>query len=204
MRDEKEMKIKNMAIGAAVAALLLLWLVTLGFAGATVVKIEPSTQGVSAGEGFSVDVTVEDVTNMAANGAILHFEPDAMQATKIIEGDFLKRGGTTLPVEIIDNTTGTVTFAYALTAGSVSGSGRLATIEFTATASAEGTFDLNLTDVELYDSNQNLIPKEVINGTVTIGGAGPAPPTPGFSVIGVAAAIGIVAVVFAIKRRRRR
>ena len=202
MKDEKEMKMRNMVIGATVTALLLLWLVTVGFAGATVVKIEPATQSVSPGEGFSVDVTIEDITDMAANGAILHFEPNAIQATSIIEGDFLKRSGTTLPVEIIDNTAGTVTFAYALSTGSVGGSGPLATIQFTAAASAEGTFDMDLTDVELYDSNLNLIPKEVINGTVAIGGAGPAPPTPGFSVIEVVAVIGILAILFVIRRRR--
>ena len=197
------MKVKNIVIGTAITALLLLWLVTVGFAGATVVKIEPPTQGVSAGEGFSVDVVVEDVTDMAANGAILHFEPNAMQATKIIEGDFLKSSGTTLPVEFIDNTAGTVTFAYALNTGSVGGSGPLATIEFTAATSAEGTFDLDLTDVELYDSNLILIPRDMINGTVTIGGAGPTPPpTPGFRVIEVVAVIGILAILFAIRRRK--
>ena len=199
---KRKMKMKKIAIGATVAVLLLLWLVTPGFAGATVVKIEPPTQGVSAGEGFSVDVTIEDITDMAANGAILHFDHNAMQATSIIEGDFLKRRGTTLPVEIIDNTAGTVTFAYALSTGSVGGSGPLATIEFTAAASAEGTFDLDLTDLELYDSNLNLIPKDVINGTVTVGEAGPAPPTQGFSVIEVAAAIGILAILFVIRRRK--
>ena len=196
------MKMKNTAIGTTVAALLLFWLVTFAPVGATVVKIEPATQSVSPGEGFSVDVTIEDITDMAANGAILHFEPNAIQATSIIEGDFLKRSGTTLPVEIIDNTAGTVTFAYALSTGSVGGSGPLATIQFTAAASAEGTFDMDLTDVELYDSNLNLIQAGVSNGTVIIGGAGPAPPTLGFSGIEVVVAIGILAILFVIKRRK--
>ena len=157
------MKVKKIAIGATVMVLLLLWLVTPGFAGATVVKIEPSTQNVLAGEGFSVDVTIEDITDMAANGAILHFEHSSMQATGITAGVI-----STFPVTTIDNTAGTVTFAYALQTGSYTGSGVLATIEFTAAASAEGTFELDLTDVELYDPNLNLIPTGVSNGTVTI------------------------------------
>ena len=199
------MKVENFVIGTAVTVLLLLWLVTPGLAGATVVKVEPATQEVSAGEGFCVDVVIEDIKDMAADGAILHFDPNAMQATKITEGEFLMGGGTTLPVEIIDNTAGTVTFAYALSTGSVGGSGVLATIEFTAGASAEGTFDLSLTNVELYDPNLNLIPTDVFNGTITIGG--PTAPTPapiqGFSGISVAAAIGILAIILVIKRRRR-
>jgi len=162
-----------MAIGATVTVLLLLWLVTLGLAGATVVKIEPATQNVLAGEGFSVNVTIEDVTDMAADGAILHFDPGAMQATNITAGVI-----NSFPVETIDNEAGAVTFAYAKATGSFSGSGALATIEFTADASAEGVFDLDLTDVELIEPDLSAIPIAVSNGTVTIVG-GPTPtPSP--------------------------
>ena len=129
----------------------------------TAVKVEPATQSVLSGESFSVNVTVEDVTDMAADGAILHFDPDAMQATDITAGVI-----TTSPIEDIDNTAGTVTFGYALMTGSFSGSGPLATIEFTTNASAEGTFNLNLTDVELLEPNQDVIPTDVFNDTVSL------------------------------------
>ena len=166
------MKGKKVAI-ETVMILLLLWLVTLSLAGATIVKVEPATQEVSAGEGFSVDVTIEDVTDMAANGAILHFDPTAMQAANITAGVI-----DSFPVEIIDNEAGTVTFAYALQTGSYTGSGPLATIDFTADASAEGTFDLNLTDVEILRPDVSLIQTGVSNGTVTITGDGEPTPTP--------------------------
>ena len=162
-----------MAIGATVVVLLLLWLVTVGLAGATVVKIEPSTQNVLAGEGFSVDVTIEDVTDMAADGAILHFDSGAMQAANITAGVI-----NSFPVETIDNEAGAVTFGYAKATGSFSGSGALATIDFTADASAEGVYNLNLTDVELIEPDISAIPIAVSNGTVTVVG-GPTPtPTP--------------------------
>ena len=168
------MKVKNIAIGATVTVLLLLWLVTLGPVGATVVKIDLSPQNVSAGEGFRVDVTIEDVTDMAADGAILHFDPNAMQATGITAGVI-----STFPLANIDNTAGTVTFAYALMTGSFTGSGPLATVDFTADASAEGTFDLVLTDVELLRPDLSEIPANVFDGTITIGGPEPIPtPTP--------------------------
>jgi len=134
----------------------------------TIVKVAPASQTVLPGQNFSVNVTVENVTNMNADGATLHFNSTAMQATGIIEGEFLKSGGSTIPIEEINNTAGTATFAYALISGSVNGSGVLATIEFTTNASVEGTFDLNLTEVHLVRPNATEIPTEVFNGTVTI------------------------------------
>ena len=135
----------------------------------TIVKVEPASQTVSPGQNFSVNVTVENVTNMNADGAALHFNATVMLATDIIEGEFLKSGGPTFPIEEINNTAGTATFAYSLGAGSsVNGSGVLATIEFTAKASVEGTFDLNFTELHLVSSDGTEIPTEVFNGTVTI------------------------------------
>ena len=131
----------------------------------SIVKVEPASQTVLPGQSFSVNVTVEDVTDMASDGAILHFDPTAMQATGITAGVI-----SSFPIEDINNTAGTVTFGYALSTGSFSGSGPLATIEFAANASAEGTFNLNLTDVDLRRPDISSIPTEVFNGTVTISG----------------------------------
>ena len=208
------MRIERRFLSITATTLALLFLLALSAiiaAGAAVeVKVDPATQSVTPGEGFSVSVIIEGVTDMGMDQAVLNFDPGVMQATGIIEGDFLKSGGTTVPIEIIDNTTGRVIFAYALTTGSVSGSGTLATINFdTDPSAAAGVYNLKLTEVALANSiGEPIVVDEVSQGTVTIGGAaGPTPtpaPVPGFSVIGVAAAIGIVAVVFAIKRRRRR
>ena len=128
---------------------------------ATTVSVEPATQVVIPGDSFSIDVYVTNVTNMAADGAILHFDPSAMQATGITAGVI-----TTFPIEIIDNVTGTVTFAYAQTTGGYTGSGPLATIYFDSNISAECWFDLNLTDVELLHPDLTVIPADVVNGTV--------------------------------------
>ena len=136
---------------------------TIAISKPTTVKVEPTSQTVSPGQSFSVNVTVENVTDLASDGAILHFDPNAMQATNVTGGVI-----DTFPIEIMDNTTGTVTFAYALSAGSFSGNGTLATIEFTTNASAEGTFNLNLTGVELLRPDHSVIPTDVFNGTVTL------------------------------------
>jgi len=202
------MKGKKIAIGT-VTALLLLWLVTLGLAGATAVNVTPTYQEVAQGTAFQVVVNVTDVANMAADGAILHFEPSAMQATGITAGVI-----TTFPIEQIDNVTGTVTFGYAMSQGSFTGSGPLATINFTADAAAEGLFDLNLTDVELLRPDYSEIPIDVFNGTVNITAPGPTPTPPPAAAVpvlsgtGIIALIGLLAVVLAISvsamRKRRK
>jgi len=151
---------------------------------ATVVKVDPPSQTVRSGDEFSVNVTVEDVTYMAADQVTLNFDPSAMQATVIVEGDFLKSAGTTLGAgfETIDNNIGFVTFAYTLmTPGvGVNGSGTLATVNFnTDPSAAAGVYNLNLTDVLLADGDGNTMTVDAIsNGTVTISTLTPPTPTP--------------------------
>ncbi|CAD6491513.1 MAG: Cohesin domain protein [Candidatus Argoarchaeum ethanivorans] len=202
MRKERRIGIVT---AATLALLFLLALSAATAAGAATVKVDPATQSVTPGDEFSVSVIIEGVTDMGMDQAVLNFDPSVMQVSGIIEGEFLKSGGTTVPIEIRDNTTGRVTFAYALTTGSVSGSGTLATINFdTSPSAAEGVYNLKLTEVALANSiGDPIVVDEVSKGTVTVGGsAGSAPPTPGFSVIEVVVAIGILAVVFAIRRRK--
>ena len=128
-----------------------------------VVRVSPETQMVSAGNSFGVNIIVEAVTDMAADGAVLHFDPLAMQANDVTAGVI-----STFPIEQIDNTAGTVTFAYAFASGVFNGSGTLASVEFATNASATDTFNLTLTDVELLRPNGSAIQIEVFNGTVTL------------------------------------
>ena len=222
IRDEMNMKRgekmegkKGRRIGLTIAAttLALLFCVILSAStvGATTVKVDPATQDVTPGDPFSVNVRVEDVTYMAADQAKLNFDPSAMQATGIIEGDFLKTAGTTIGAgfEDIDNVNGHVIFGYSLLTPSigVSGSGTLATINFNMdSAAAPGVYNLNLTDVMLADGDgDTMTVDEITNGTVNT--RVPAA-VPGLSGTGFVVAIGLLAVVLAISvgatRRRRK
>jgi hypothetical protein len=148
---------------------------------ATVVKVDPASQTVTPGESFSVNVRVEDVTYMGAHGASLNFEPSAMSVTSVIEGDFLKTAGATLPLTNIDNTAGTATFCYSLmTPGvGVDGSGVLATINFNINPAAEDVYNLDLTNVELFNgAGDEITGASIINGLVTIEPEPTATPTP--------------------------
>ena len=201
-------------VAIAPVALLLLLILSATTAGATTVKVDPATQDVIPGDAFSVNVTVENVTYMAADQATLNFDPSAMQATVIVEGDFLKSAGTTLGagMEVIDNVNGSVTFFYALTTPGVgvTGSGTLATINFdTNPLAAAGVYSLNLTDVMLADGDGNVIAvDEISNGTVNIKAPALPAAVPVLSGIGLIALIGLLAVVLAISvsaiRRRRK
>ena len=221
---------KIMGIGIGIAVLLLFSVVSP--IDAAVVGVEPTSQTIRPGENFVVSITIENIMDMNADQATLNFNPGAMQATGIVEGEFLKSGGTTIPIKIIDNTTGQATFAYALTTGSVSGSGTLTTINFDTNPSAEkGVFNLDLTDIMLANTiGDTIVIDKISNGTVTIMGepiataaatatavatttptatitsTPPAPaPIPGFTVIGVLTSIGIVTIIIlAIKKRNLR
>jgi hypothetical protein len=138
---------------------------------------------------------------MAAGQAVLNFDPSAMQATGIVEGDFLKSAGATTAIEKIYNAN--ATFSYALNDPNVyvNGSGTLATINFdTKLATTPGKYNLNLTKVKLLDNKTEVIFVDTIsNGTVTINPA----PVPGLSGTGMVVAIGVLAIVLAMSAMRK-
>lgn len=138
-----------------------------------VVKIDPATQVVIAGTPFSVNILVENVTELGADQATVSFDPQAIQVSQVTEGDFLKRAGPTIGagVEGIDNVNGSITFFYALMSygANVSGSGTLATINFTTNLSANATFAITLSKVLLSNGTGAPVPiDDVVNGTVTL------------------------------------
>jgi hypothetical protein len=141
---------------------------------AATVKVDPASQTVAAGDAFHVTVTVEDVTNMKADQAVLNFDPSVMHVTGVAEGDFLKTGGSTIGLGTWDNTAGTATFGYSLTGDPgtwtpVGGGGTLATIEFEIYPDAPaGIYDLRLTDVVLIDAKHDEISTGISNDVVTI------------------------------------
>ena len=185
MKHEKALK-AGIKVNIIVVAIFFSIVFAVSAVDATdvVVKVNPASQTVTPGDSFNVNVRVESVTYMAADQATLNFDPGAMSVSSVTEGDFLKSAGTTIGagMEIIDNDNGKVTFFYSLFAQyvGVDGSGTLTTIYFDTDASAEGIFDLELTDVLLGDGDGNEITADAIsNETVTISTLTPTPtPTP--------------------------
>ena len=196
--------IKNILIGTV---LVLMMVTSAGANGVTVVKVDPASQTVAAGDPFHVDVVVVDVDGLKGYAATLNFDPGAMQVTGITEGAFLKTGGTTVPIFSWDNAAGTATFASTLGFydpwTTVNGSGTLVTIEFdTYPGAPADTYDLSLMDVEIRDTNNELIPRDVVDGTVTIKRAAPVPALSGIGMIVLTGMLAIVLAISVAKRRR--
>lgn len=161
-------------LAAVSLALTLLNLAAGAFGTPVTVTIEPPAQAVIPGSSFCLNVTVHNVTNLGADQATLHFDPQMMQVAQITEGAFLSSAGTTLGAgwEIVNNSAGALTFFYALTTFGlgVNGSGTLASILFTTESSTNATAPVNLADILLVDAVGSVIPVEVIaNATVTVG-----------------------------------
>ena len=141
---------------------------------AVTVKIDPASQQIPLPGTGTVNVSIEDVTNLGAFEFTLKYDGSIvkiLQATDVQLGDFLgSTGRTVVPTgPDIDNDAGEMTFGAFTFGGNPGpdGDGVLATIIFTA--QSEGTSALDLTDVQVTDINGNVIPIDVIDGQIQVG-----------------------------------
>lgn len=132
------------------------------------ISVQPSTLNVGEGQTFSLDVAIANVTDLYAFQFDLGFDPTILEAESVTEGSFLSSGGSTIFFPgTIDNVGGTIAFNADTLVGAiagVSGSGTLASVEFYALGT--GTSVISLANVELLDSNFNLIDFSATNGSV--------------------------------------
>ena len=148
---------------------------------ATNVSVSPSTQTVSQGESFSINVSIEPDTAIAGAQCNLQFNSSLVQVNSVAEGELFKQKGanTVFIPGTIDNTSGVVTGIYGFilnTEGapkSISTPGTFAIISLTANNTAAGTSPLNLTDIPhisviVSSPEGTAVSIEVINGTVKV------------------------------------
>ena len=89
---------------------------------------------------FTLDIRAEEVFDMAAWQFDIAFDPAILEAINVTEGDFLKRGSTTLfQSGTIDNAVGKITglSAIRLSTRGVSGTGTLLQVTFKAKSGGE-------------------------------------------------------------------
>ena len=136
----------------------------------------PRKVEVMNGSNFSVEITTEEVTNLAGIKAVVDFDPNYLMVCEIQvydnEDAFLKKnGGTLISFSEYDNTSGYLKIesgiATANPAG-VEGSGTLARITFKAkqSGSTEMFFD-EYSEMRNPD-NENIVISEVVKGIVII------------------------------------
>ena len=123
------------------------------------------------GDTFTLNLNAENISDLAGWQADITFDPNALEAVDITEGDFLKtddaatffQGGT------IDNTAGKITSLYSarISEGGASGTGTLLSVTFKAKAGGE-TY-VTLENFEFSSVTGDIIPAVPPNITITVG-----------------------------------
>ena len=102
---------------------------------------------IHAGDTFTLDLSAENVFDLAGWQFDIAFDPAVFEAIEVNEGDFLKEGGGTTFFQkgTIDNATGTITklSSARLNEDGVSGTGTLLSVTFTAKAGGETRLSLS-------------------------------------------------------------
>ena len=148
-------------------------------------SVTPSLSNVTIGDLFSLDIRISGVSDLFGWQMDLGFGPAGLvSASPATEGSFFG-GGTTFGGGTVDNSAGTITTMFSALSGiaGVSGDGILASISFAALNAGTATFSLS--NVELVDSNLDLIffsfPDDAFSASVIIapgnGGTVPEPST---------------------------
>jgi hypothetical protein len=131
--------------------------------------VKPASLNVSAGDGFSVDIVADDVSNLGGYALTLAFNPSVIAYNSVTNGPFLGSSGRTVNCFTPTVLPGSVTYS-CVTTGAMppgpSGAGILATVSFTALA--EGATALSLQGTVLADIVGTQIPSTLHAGTVTV------------------------------------
>lgn len=151
--------------------LLLVFLSTIGCASTIepsyqepTISINPSTVVAAVGETFSIDVAITNVSDLYGSEFKLAWDPSLLNMTAVVEGSFLSSFGSTFFHYNVNFSMGCVIIDCILLGDieGASGDGVLATITFFI--ENEGECLLNLYEVVLIDSFEQLIPCQLTSG----------------------------------------
>ena len=152
----------------------------------TVLSVDPSSASVAVGATTTVDITIEDVTDLYYIDVYVYYDPDLLEVvdadsgtsgTQIEIGPFL---GTDVTVDYneVDQDNGEISFTQEVASDAVSGDGVLATITFEGVA--PGTSDITIDESYLYledTDGDEITGVSVEDGSITVTGDVTASPT---------------------------
>ena len=149
--------------------------------GDTTVSLDPSSQTVSAGDTFIVNVSCTPGQPIKAFEFRLAFDPSLLQATLVDEGDIFDGYTTFFNAGTIDNNAGTIVDVFGLIVGlgNVTGNGTFVSISFTA-KDTSGTSSLDINGVGITNES-GYVSVDVSDGSVAVQGTGDDPPGGGGS-----------------------
>ena len=138
----------------------------------TRLTFSPDAPRVSVGQAFTLHLSAEEVAGLAGWAFDLKFDPDALRATQVSEGSLLKTGGasTFFRKGTVDNQAGTITglSGTRLTAGGITGTGRLVSVTFRV--KAVGETRVRVRDLQFGDTTGAMIPATSPTITINVGG----------------------------------
>ena len=147
------------------------WQITVVHADMPVNLSVTSIDSINAGETFTLDFIVTDVSDLAGWQLGVTFNPAVLRAVSVNEGNFLRKGGgnTFFQSGEIDNTTGEIDGVTATFIGSVgiSGGGKLLSITFEAKTSGMGLLALN--NVQFIASSAEVIAYDITINPIIVG-----------------------------------
>ena len=124
-----------------------------------------------AGDTFTLNLSAENVTDLAGWQADVTFDPNTLEIIEVTEGDFLKTesGNTFFQNGTIDNAAGKITdlVSARISESGVSGTGTLLSV--TLKAKAGGETQVTLENFEFSSISGEVIPSVPPNITVTVG-----------------------------------
>ena len=124
---------------------------------------------VRSGDSFTLRLSAEKVTDLAGWQTDITFDPNALEAVEVSEGDFLKTEGvgTFFLRGTIDNTAGKITqISAARLSGGVNGTGTLLLVTFTA--KAVGETRVTLSNLHAGASSTEAIPLDAPEIIITV------------------------------------
>ena len=138
----------------------------------TSLAFSPDAPRVAVGQSFTLHLSSEEVSGLAGWQFNLAFDPAALSATQVSEGNLLKTdgGATFFRKGTIDNQAGTITglSGLRLTAGGVTGAGRLVSVTFRVKALGETR--VRVQNLEFGNTIGAMIPVTSPTITVNVGG----------------------------------
>ena len=125
---------------------------------------------VRVGNTFTLRINAEKVTDLSGWQFDLTFDPDVLEAVKVNEGDFLKKGGGTTFFQrgTVNNATGKISgiSAALISDSGVTGTGTLLSVIFKA--KTDGNSQMALHNFQLGSSTGETIPADVNDFTITV------------------------------------
>jgi PGF-CTERM protein len=142
-------------------------------ADATELAVEPESDGITAGDTLSTNVTVDSSENVTSADFVVSFAPDLLNVTSVEAGSFL--GDDAISVEDVDNENGTLD--VGISTGDVegtAGNGTLVTADFTAAESIDQSAETELAfeRVSVLNESNESIPVVTRDATVFVDSGG--------------------------------